>query len=109
MSLTVTEVVNCPSMVARLIEAYHTMRVRIELETWYVHLLSFQIEIELNYSFNFREVLRKSIHDGLLAPTTAQRRKFAEKLWVYGKEKATIPVRLKKLIEDYNVSLPLIF
>ncbi|KAJ3966689.1 hypothetical protein EV361DRAFT_872191, partial [Lentinula raphanica] len=82
--LTAGEVFKNPSRTARLVDAYWSY-------------------CKTTYSDNlWKQLLRPAIHEGILAPTQAQRLKYRHWLMVYGKDKIYCTPWEGKLAEDYE-------
>ncbi|KAK7002032.1 hypothetical protein R3P38DRAFT_3609030 [Favolaschia claudopus] len=81
--LTVCELFSSPSRTARFLAAYYTFIHHSENHLW--------------------KLLRPCIHDGVLAPTTEQRLKYADWLYVWGKERVMMSNRMAELVDHFNV------
>lgn len=46
-----------------------------------------------------RSLLQPYIHNGILAPTTEQRVKYADWLFVWAKERTAMPYRMAQLVD----------
>lgn len=48
------------------------------------------------------DLIKPSLHDGILAPTSTQRLRFVRWLHIWAKERIEIPARTGLLIDEYN-------
>ncbi|KAJ7454584.1 hypothetical protein B0H11DRAFT_2069106 [Mycena galericulata] len=83
--LTVYEVFSNPSRAARFLVALYSYIDHSEKDLW--------------------RLLRPCIHDGVLAPTTDQRLRYADWLYVWAKERTSMPHRMASLVDEYNMRL----
>ncbi|KAJ7088572.1 hypothetical protein C8R43DRAFT_956022 [Mycena crocata] len=52
-----------------------------------------------------RSLLQPCIHNGVLAPTTDQRLRYADWLYVWAKERTALPLRMAELVDKYHLKL----
>ncbi|KAF8198851.1 hypothetical protein K438DRAFT_1823834 [Mycena galopus ATCC 62051] len=83
--LTLYEVFSVPSRAARFMLAFYSYIDRSERDLW--------------------SLLHPCIHDGILAPTTEQRLKYADWLYVWAKDRTSMPLRMASLVDEYNNTL----
>lgn len=58
----------------------------------------------------FRTLLKPCIHDEVLAPTRDQRLRYADWLYVWAKDRTSLPARMAGLVDDFHVCfLPTLF
>lgn len=57
----------------------------------------------------FRQLLQKSMVDGLLAPDIEQRVRYKRWLYVYAKDKTSLPPRMAQILDTYEVSCKILF
>ncbi|KAK7021680.1 hypothetical protein R3P38DRAFT_3541418, partial [Favolaschia claudopus] len=80
--LTVYEVFSVPSRAARFILAFYCYVARTEEDVW--------------------GLLKPCIHNGILAPTTDQRLRYADWLFVWAKERTSVSPRMASLVDEYH-------
>jgi hypothetical protein len=68
--------------------------------TWGMVLAHFLLSVSF---ISFRALLQPCIHDGILAPTTEQRLRYADWLYVWAKDRTSIPSRMASLVDEYHV------
>ncbi|KAF8203455.1 hypothetical protein K438DRAFT_2015153 [Mycena galopus ATCC 62051] len=83
--LTLYEVFSVPSRAARFLLAFYSYIDRSERDLW--------------------SLLEPCIHDGILAPTTEQRLRYADWLYVWAKDRTSMPLRMASLVDEYNSML----
>ncbi|KAJ7936325.1 hypothetical protein B0H13DRAFT_1496400, partial [Mycena leptocephala] len=89
--LTLFEVFSNPSRTARFLLAF------------YSYYKSNESPLPgLTLSF-VRSLLKPCIHDGILAPTTEQRLRYADWLYVWAKDRTSLPVRMAGLADAFQV------
>ncbi|KAK7041364.1 hypothetical protein R3P38DRAFT_2768692 [Favolaschia claudopus] len=83
--ITACELFSSPSRTACFLAAYYTY-IRVgEAGLW--------------------RLLSPCIHQGVLAPTTEQRLRYADWLYVWGKERVYMSIRMSRLLDSYNKTL----
>ncbi|KAK7035102.1 hypothetical protein R3P38DRAFT_2912758 [Favolaschia claudopus] len=83
--ITACELFSNPSRTARFLVAYYT----------YIHV----------GDAGLWRLLSPCIYEGVLAPTTEQRLRYADWLYVWGKERVYMSIRMSRLLDSYNSSL----
>ncbi|KAJ7807722.1 hypothetical protein B0H13DRAFT_1928863 [Mycena leptocephala] len=83
--LTLYEVFSVPSRAARFLLAFYSYIDRSEND--------------------LGALLQPCIHDGILAPTTEQRLRYADWLYVWAKDRTSIPSRMASLVDEYHGTL----
>ncbi|KAK6974173.1 hypothetical protein R3P38DRAFT_3482982 [Favolaschia claudopus] len=83
--LTVYEVFSVPSRAARFLLAFYCYVERTEEDIW--------------------SLLRPCIHDGILAPSTDQRLRYADWLFIWAKERTAVSLRMGQLVDEYHAVL----
>ncbi|KAJ7429906.1 hypothetical protein B0H11DRAFT_2140501 [Mycena galericulata] len=84
--LTLYEVFSNPSRTARFLTAFYSYIARSERDLW-------------------STLLQPCIHNGVLAPTTEQRLRYADWLYVWAKDRTSMPLRMANLVDEFNVQL----
>ncbi|KAJ7916466.1 hypothetical protein B0H13DRAFT_1871094 [Mycena leptocephala] len=83
--LTLYEVFSNPSCTARFLLAFYSYVERSERDLWLL--------------------LNPCIHDGILAPTTEQRLRYADWLYVWAKHRTSLPTRMAGLVDAFHLKL----
>ncbi|KAJ7129848.1 hypothetical protein C8R43DRAFT_1134111 [Mycena crocata] len=83
--LTLYEVVANPSRMACFLMGFYSYVARRERDIW--------------------SLLQPCIHNGVLAPTTDQRLRYADWLYVWAKERTALPLRMAELVDKYHLKL----
>lgn len=99
--MTEKEIFDCPSRFARICEALYQYALSTRTTIWYVNLWHSSFHpIDIS---GRTDVVKPTIHDLMIAPTDRQRIKYAHHLFVYAKEKTSMPLRLADLVDKYQV------
>ncbi|KAJ6598810.1 hypothetical protein B0H10DRAFT_2231409 [Mycena sp. CBHHK59/15] len=83
--LTLYEVFSNPSRTARFLTAFYSYVEKSENHLW--------------------SLLQPCIHNGILAPTTEQRLKYADWLFVWAKECTSMPYRMAQLVDQFHLRI----
>ncbi|KAJ7934473.1 hypothetical protein B0H13DRAFT_2305575 [Mycena leptocephala] len=83
--LTLYEVFSNPSRTARFLLAFYSYVERSERDLW--------------------SLLKPCIHDGILAPTTEQHLRYADWLYVWAKDRTSLPARMAGLVDAFQLKL----
>ncbi|KAJ6623729.1 hypothetical protein B0H10DRAFT_2187011 [Mycena sp. CBHHK59/15] len=86
--LTLYEVFSNPSRTARFLTAFYSYIAQSEQDLW--------------------TLLQPCIHDGILAPTTDQRPRYADWLYVWVKERTLMPLRMAQLVDEFHLELEML-
>ncbi|KAJ7716284.1 hypothetical protein B0H16DRAFT_1701414 [Mycena metata] len=84
--LTLYEVFSNPSRAARFLLAFYSYIARAERDLW-------------------KTIVQSAIHDGILAPTTDQRLRYGDWLYIWAKDKTLMPLRMACLVDEYHAKL----
>ncbi|KAJ6517325.1 hypothetical protein C8R47DRAFT_1000321 [Mycena vitilis] len=83
--LTLHEVFSNPSRAARFLMAFYTYVERSEQDIW--------------------ALLQPCLHDGVLAPTRDQRLRYGDWLYVWAKDRTSLPTRMASLVDKFHAKL----
>ncbi|KAJ6594977.1 hypothetical protein B0H10DRAFT_2197379 [Mycena sp. CBHHK59/15] len=81
--LTLYEVFSNPSCTARFLTAFYSYIAQSEQDLW--------------------TLLQPCIHDGILAPTTDQCLRYADWLYVWAKERTSMPLHMAQLVDEFHL------
>ncbi|KAJ7127476.1 hypothetical protein C8R46DRAFT_970612 [Mycena filopes] len=84
--LTLHEVFSNPSRAARFLVAFYSHIARAERDLW-------------------QTVVQPAIHNGILGPTTAQRLRYEKWLYVWAKDKTSVPPRMACLVDAFHAKI----
>ncbi|KAJ7731876.1 hypothetical protein B0H16DRAFT_1582755 [Mycena metata] len=84
--LTLYEVFSNPSRAARFLAAFYSYIARGKQDLW-------------------KTLLQPCVHDGVLAPTTEQRLRYADWLYIWAKDRTSIPHRMGELVDQFHSRL----
>lgn len=105
--MTERELFDNPSRTSRFVMALRAYVQRSRKDLGYV-FINFDFMISIAHG-SFSGLLKRSLVDGVLAPTKQQRLQYAKWLHVYGKEKCSLTQRHAWMVDDFKVSDTLIW
>ncbi|KAJ7138607.1 hypothetical protein C8R46DRAFT_1047369 [Mycena filopes] len=81
--LTLHELFGNPLRAARFLAAFYAYMARAKQDLW-------------------KTILQPCIHDGVLAPTNKQRLRYGDWLYIWAKDRTSLPRRMADLVDEFN-------